>query len=181
MEIRNTPPRPAMRDQDDSSVVEELCFTLRQVGVFNAQLPDGQKVRMAIAYVKELSAELEHRNVDPSSRIARLSRDTSWDMESLLRDTLAFPQAVPYLALTPHPTCGNCGRPISRKALLALCSPCLTHGLKQLAAGKSESHLDTCPICDRQEKGFLVYAHGLEWMNYCRCCLEEERARRDSA
>jgi hypothetical protein len=27
----------------------------------------------------------------------------------------------------------------------------------------------------------LVYAHGLEWMNYCRSCLEEERARRDSA
>ena len=181
MEIRNTLPPPSIRDQDDSSVIEELCLALREVGVLNAQLPDGQKVRKGIAYVKGLSAELEHRDVDPSSRIARLSLETNWDMESLLRDTLAFPQAVPYLASTPNPTCGNCGRPISRKAVLALCSSCLTHGLERLAAGKTESHLDTCSICDRQEKGFLVYAYGLEWMNYCRSCLEEERARRNAA
>ena len=168
-----------MRDQDDSSVIEALCLALREVGVLNAQLPDGQKVRKRISYVKELREELEHRGVDPSSRVKRLSRETNWDMESLLRDTLAFPDAVPYLATTRNPTCGNCGKPISRKALLALCSPCITYGLEQLAAGKSKSHLDTCPICGRQEKGFLVYAYGLEWMNYCRSCLEEERAHRD--
>jgi hypothetical protein len=181
MEIRNTPPPLQMRDQDDSSVIEELCLALREVGVLNAQLPDGQKVRKRIAYVKELHAELEQRDVDPSSRIARLSHETNWDMESLLRDTLAFPDTVPYLAATPHPRCGNCGKAISRKALLALCSPCLMHGLEQLAAGKTDSHLDTCSVCGRHEKGFLVYAYGLEWMNYCRSCLEEERARRDSA
>ncbi len=179
MEIRNTPSPPQICSQDDSKVIEELCLALREVGVLNEQLPDGRKVRKRIAYVKELCAELEQRGVDPSSRIERLSRETNWDMKSLLRDTLAFPDAVPYLAMTRQPTCGSCGKAISRKARLALCSPCITNGLEQLAAGKTESHLDTCPICSRNEKGFLVYAHGLEWMNYCRSCLKDEKARRE--
>ena len=181
MEFRNSPRQPHLRDQDDSSVIEKLCLALREVGVFNPQLPDGDDVRKRIAYVKEISTELEHRGVDPSPRIALLSRETNWDMESLLRNTLAFPKAIPYLASTPNPKCGNCGKLISREAVLALCSSCITKGLEQLEAGKTESHLKTCPICGRQEKGFLVYAHGVEWMNYCERCLYEEKARNDAA
>lgn len=181
MEIRNTPPKLHLRDQDDSSVIEELCLALRNVGVSNPELPDGGDVRQGIAYVKEINDELKHRGVDPSSRIARLSLETNWDMESLLKDTLAYPEAIPYLASTPNPKCGNCGKLISRKAVLALCLPCLNSGLEQLEAGKAESHLNTCPICGRHEKGFLVYAYGIEWMNYCKSCLEEERARNDAA
>ncbi len=157
--------------------MEELCLALRDVGVGNEQLPDGEDVRKAISWVKALSAELAKRGVDVSWRIMRLSIETNWDMDLLLRETLSFPRSVPYLASTPDPKCGNCGIPISRKAILALCPRCVARGLEQLAAGRSESHLDTCPICGRQEKGFLVYANGLEWMNYCGDCLEEERAR----
>ena len=177
LEFRNTPPLPPLADWENAALLEELCLALRDVGVGNAQLPDGEDVRKAISWVKALSAELAKRGVDVSWRIMRLSIETNWDMDLLLRETLSFPRSVPYLASTPDPKCGNCGIPISRKAILALCPRCVARGLEQLAAGRSESHLDTCPICGRQEKGFLVYANGLEWMNYCGDCLEEERAR----
>jgi hypothetical protein len=181
LEIRNSTPSPPLVEWEDAPLLEELCLALRDVGVSNLQLPDGEGVRRAISRVKELSAELKERDIDVSSRIARLSSETNWDMDSLLRQTLSFPRAVPYLASTPNPTCGNCGVLLSRKAVLALCPRCVAYGLEQLAAGRSESHLDTCPICGCQEKGFLVYAHGLEWMNYCRSCLEAERARQDAS
>jgi hypothetical protein len=177
MEMRNSPPKPPLQAWDNSALVEELCLVLREIGVENRSLPDGEIVRAAILRVKEISAEIEKRNLDCSARLARLSRETAWDMVSLLRDSLAYPDAVPYLASTPNPTCGNCGVAISRKAILALCDKCVRAGLAQLSAGESDSHLDSCPICGRREKGFLVYAHGLEWMNYCRGCLEEASAR----
>jgi len=111
---------PPLVDWEDASLLEELCLGLRDVGVGNEQLPDGEDVRKAISRVKALSAELAKRGVDVSSRITRLSTKTNWDMDSLLRETLGFPWCVPYLASTPDPKCGNCGIPISRKAVLAL-------------------------------------------------------------
>ena len=177
MEMRNSPPKPPLHAWDDSALVEELCLALRDVGVENRALPDGEEVRAAILRVKEVSAELVKRGLDCSARITRLSKETAWDMVTLLRDCQAFPEAIPYLASTPAPGCGNCGVEIPRRAMLALCEGCVRAGLAQLSAGESDSHLDICPICGRHEKGFLVYAHGLEWMNYCRGCLEEASAR----
>jgi hypothetical protein len=180
MAIRNTPPLPPIGEWETPKLVEELCIALREVGVKNRELPDGEDIRRAIFRVKEIYAVLEERCIGVADRVRRLSAETKWDIEGLLRDALDFPQALPYLASTPEPTCGNCGRPISRKAILGLCLPCIHLGLEQLTKGKSESHLEVCPLCGRQEKGFLVYAHGLEWMNYCRNCLEEERGRHET-
>ena len=177
MEVRNTPPRPPLPEWDDSSVLEEMCLALRDVGVANPELPDGEYVRIAVTRAKALGAELIARGIDPKPRLERLSSETGWDTVALYRDTLAFPDAVPYLETTPEPTCGNCGCSILRRATIGLCKECLIYGIDLLRSGGSESHLETCTICERQERGFLVYAKGLEWMNYCHRCLEEERAR----
>lgn len=180
LEFRSTPPRPAVEERDDAALLETLCLALRDVGIFNAQLPDGGDAREAIARVKSVYAETDRRGLDAGRRIERLSRETSWDMSSLLRDTLAYPRAIPYLASADDPLCGSCASPISRKAVLALCERCLVSGLVAVTSGSANGHLDRCTICERPGKGFVVYAHASEWMSYCTACLDEECSRRRS-
>jgi hypothetical protein len=162
--------------------VEKLCLALRDIGVFNRELPDGQSPREAIARAKNLHAEIRKRGLNVSYRISRLSDETNWDMTSLLRDTLAFPHAVPYLASTPDPRCGGCGERISRKATLSLCPQCITSGIAEVSVEQSNPQLETCSICGQARKGFFVSADGwIWWQIYCKSCLEEEQARQNAA
>jgi Zn finger protein HypA/HybF involved in hydrogenase expression len=61
-------------------------------------------------------------------------------MESLFINTIAFPQAVPYLASTPDPRCGHCGKQISRKATLALCPNCTLDAFEDIS-GERTRHI----------------------------------------
>jgi predicted RNA-binding Zn-ribbon protein involved in translation (DUF1610 family) len=160
--------------------VEELCLALRDVGVFNRQLPDGIDVRKAIFRAKTIYAEIEHRSLDLTPRIARLSNETRWDMESLFISTIAFPQAVPYLVSTPDPRCGHCGKQISRKATLALCPNCTRDAMEDISGERTTSHLSVCSICGQSEICFLVIDDE-HYMYYCKSCLQEEQSRQHVA
>ncbi len=178
--MRGSSAVPPIEEWDDDEVREQLCLALREVGVRHAMLPDGTEARAAIERVVELHAEANRRGLDVSARISRLSTETGWDMESLLRDTLAYPEAIPYLASGPEPTCGNCGERIPRTALLALCGVCLDAGLEITMQGRPQGHLDTCTFCGRNEKGFLVYAYDVDYRNYCAQCLRDAKTRYDA-
>jgi hypothetical protein len=181
MEIRNTPPPLPFPEWQDDPLTEELCLALRLIGVLNGQLPDGEQVRAAIRRVQEIHHELARRSLAIGPRIRRLSTEMGWDIETLLHDSLVYPQAIPYLAQRPDPTCGNCGKGIPRTAILALCQECVEKGLEIIASGHSESHLEACTVCGKAERGFLMYAYGLEWMNYCTDCLQKALTRYNTA
>ena len=165
-----------LRDESDSDLIETLCVALRDVGVINEALPDWPVARKAVARVKTLSQALQERALPVDARLRRLSTECNWDMLQLWQDSIAFPDAVPYLAATPTPGCGNCGGNIPRSMPLRLCRACVEKGLAAIAAAEP-SHVQNCTVCGKVGSGFLVYADGVEWMHYCKQCLEDGRRR----
>lgn len=95
--MRNTPNPPAFRERDTDFLIEDLCIALRNVGVFDGELPSGSRVSQAIADVRSIKHELDDRGINVSDRMATLSTQTSWLMGKLLEDCLAFPDVVPYV------------------------------------------------------------------------------------
>lgn len=177
-EFRNTPQKPPIRERPDLELVEDLCLALRELGGLDGCLPDWEPALGAIAEVKMLAREARRRGLSLSARISRLSRETGWPIGKLLDDAVRYPDAIPYLPRTPPPQCGVCRERISRRAVLGLCDSCLAKGIDDPAFEIPDNHLKECSICGREERGFLVYAQAYQWINYCRQCLESERARR---
>jgi len=88
---------------------------LRDVGVRDYELPDGQRVVEAIDAVQSIKAELDCRQFDVRERIALLSEQTRWRMFDLLEDCLAFPKIIPYVkeadGIRWRPRYSRCRRP----------------------------------------------------------------------
>lgn len=79
-----------------NELIEDLCLALRDVGVWTWNLPNDERAISKIRNVQEIYAKLEERKVDVRTRIERLTEETSWQMEILLQECLAFPDVVPY-------------------------------------------------------------------------------------
>jgi hypothetical protein len=81
-------------------LLEDLCVELRHVAVSDAGLPSGSRVVAHIHLVKRLHSALRLRGCDPTSRVTRLSEETSWQMGCLFDDCLRFPETLPYVRET---------------------------------------------------------------------------------
>lgn len=95
--MANSPPKAAIHDRSDSSLLEDLCRELRNVAVFDNTLPDGDRVKQHIEEVCAIHRELVERRIDIAPRITTLSKETSWRMQDLLGDCLAYPTKQPYV------------------------------------------------------------------------------------
>lgn len=95
--MANTPPEPPIRDRDNKKLIEDLCIALRNVGVWDSELPAGDTVRSYIEETKMIYAELKGRGVDLDTRVSQLSDESGWLMGELLKDCLDFPKTLPYV------------------------------------------------------------------------------------
>jgi hypothetical protein len=95
--MANTPPEPPIRDRDNKKLLEDLCIGLRNVGVWDSELPGGDTVRNYIEETKMIHAELKRRGVDVDTRVSQLSDESGWLMGELLEDCLDFPKTLPYV------------------------------------------------------------------------------------
>lgn len=95
--MKNTPPEPPIEQRETGELVEDLCLALRDVGVGDQNLPDGEWVVSAVRRVQRLHGELSRRGADVTRRLERLSEETSWQMPPLLRDCLMYPEVIPYV------------------------------------------------------------------------------------
>src|SRR6266508_3685719 len=95
--MANTPPEPPIRDRDDTKLLEDLCIALRNVGVWDSELPDGDTVGKFVEETKMIHAELKQRGVDLDTRVSQLSTKAGWLMGDLLNDCLDFPKTLPYV------------------------------------------------------------------------------------
>ena len=94
--MQNTPPLLPIEQRPTSELVEDLCLALRDVGVWTWNLPNDERAIYKIRSVQEIYAKLEERKVDVRTRIEHLTEETSWQMEILLQECLAFPEIIPY-------------------------------------------------------------------------------------
>jgi hypothetical protein len=92
--MANTPPEPPIRDRDNKKLLEDLCIGLRNVGVWDSELPGGDTVRNYIEETKMIHAELKRRGVDVDTRVSQLSDESGWLMGELLEDCLDFPKTL---------------------------------------------------------------------------------------
>jgi hypothetical protein len=95
--MANTPPEPPIKDRDSKKLLEDLCIALRNVGVWDSELPGGDAVRNYIEESKMIHAELKRRGVDLDTRVSQLSDESGWLMGELLKDCLDFPTTLPYV------------------------------------------------------------------------------------
>jgi hypothetical protein len=95
--MRDTAPPPPVGERATNTLVEDLCFALRDVGVFDSELPGGPRVVAAIENVRTIVHELALRCVDVRERLNDLTEQTRWRMNDLLKDCLAYPDTLPYV------------------------------------------------------------------------------------
>lgn len=95
--MKNTPPLLPVAQRSNHEIIEELCLALRDVGVRTYSLPNDERAISAVRKVQEIYILLKQRNVDFQTRIERLSEETSWQMEPLLKECLDFPNVVPFV------------------------------------------------------------------------------------
>ena len=130
--MANTPPEPPVRDRDNRKPLQDLCIALRNVGVWDSELPNGDTVRSYIEEVKTIHSELTGRAMDLSSCVSELSNESGWLMGELLQDCLDFPKTLPYVkesdGIRRYFRCWLCRErefPPSAKRFL-LCEQCLS-------------------------------------------------------
>jgi len=180
VEFRNTPPKPPISDRADEEVVEALCIALREVGVFNGILPDGEDVREKIKTAQDIYKEIEKRRINVRRRIKKLSKETKWPMERLLNETIHFPETIPYLSKNPKLRCrGCCDNSYARNAPLGLCDECLDKGIELIESYSPDIRVLTCCICGKTEREYYVY-DGEADRCYCLECLKSEKQRREN-
>ncbi|HEX7314370.1 MAG TPA: hypothetical protein VF297_10630 [Pyrinomonadaceae bacterium] len=95
--MKNTPAELPVEQRETEELVEDLCLALRNVGVLDYGLPEGEQVVAAVLRVQRLHGELSRREADVTRRLERLSKETSWQMIPLLRDCLRYPDIIPYV------------------------------------------------------------------------------------
>jgi hypothetical protein len=84
-------------ERDTDTLLEDLCIALRNVGVFDHDLPDGAEIRQHINAVCAIKRELDRRGISIGDRVTRLSAETNWRMTDLLAECLSFPDSMPYV------------------------------------------------------------------------------------
>ena len=188
----NTSPPPPPHERDTPTLVEDLCIALRDVGVHDAELPDGPRVLDAIERVGTIHRELTRRRVDLAMPLRELSTQTHWRMEDLLEDCLAFPHAMPYVreedGVRRTLRCGLCRkgeRPPDDKVFW-LCDGCLRRAIDSIDRREPAKDLllfrtyNPESRCAHADADTVLAATG--WYDFvfgnCRRCFEEELNRR---
>ena len=179
VEFRNTAPKLPVSERTDKEIVEALCIALREVGVSNAGLPDGERIRERIKTAQEIYKEIVKRDINVTRRIKKLSKETKWPMARLLDETIRFPDTIPYLIENPKLVCRECLKnTYARNAALGLCNDCLKKGIELIESGSEDIRVLTCSTCSKKEREYYVY-DGEADRSYCLECLKKERARRE--
>ena len=127
--MRNTPAIPPLEERDDTTLIEDLCLALRDVGGLWCPEDDG-RAAARIEEVKKIYALLLERRVDVKDRIDRLSEETSWRMADLLSDCLGYPNVLPYVkdkdGIRRALRCSLCGQgEFPDKLGIWMCDACL--------------------------------------------------------
>jgi hypothetical protein len=97
--MRSSPPLPPISARMTEDVLEELCISLRKLALSTRHLPYSgpPDIESEAAEVKGICAELAKRGVDPTSRLATLTIETGWLMESLHSEALGYPNCRPWV------------------------------------------------------------------------------------
>jgi hypothetical protein len=136
--MANTPPSLPMRERSTESLLDALCVELRHVGVGDINLPSDKRIVGHIEQVCTIHKELLTRQVDSTSRLEELGKQTGWLMKALLDDCLAFPSKLPYVrehdGIRRTLRCGQCKRaerPPDAK-LFWVCNDCLEASIESI-------------------------------------------------
>ena len=97
MEMRSTPPRVPIERRDTETLPEDLCIALRNVALWEYDLPRGQRVLEQIEEVKSIHAELVIRESTLMIGCGDCPRRECGEMTMLLKECLTFPAAIPYV------------------------------------------------------------------------------------
>jgi hypothetical protein len=190
--MRNSVPELPIGQLETSRIVEELCLALRDVGVRDHGLPNDERVISAIEKVQQLSFELRKREAVIQPRIAQLSQETSWQMEALLEECLAYPRVLPYVrerdGVRRTLRCMVCQkRELPDRNGLYLCDTCLLEAIKSIKEKVPLPNLLLLRIynqsnwCKHADSETVMMAFddydslGYAW---CEECIKEEQARR---
>jgi len=127
--MRNTPSIPPLEERDDTTLIEDLCLALRDVGGYWCP-EDASQSAPKIEEVKRIYALLLERRVGVTNRIDRLSEETSWRMADLLSDCLGYPNVLPYVkdkdGIRRALRCALCGKgEVPDKLGIWSCDACL--------------------------------------------------------
>jgi hypothetical protein len=191
--MRNTPPKSPIEQRETAELIEDLCIALRDVG--GSWFPDyDEHVPKKIEEVQRLHAELMARNVDLSARISRLTEETSWRMEDLLRDCLSYPKAIPYVrdkdGVRRALRCPLCHRgEIPDRFGVWMCNNCLLVAIESVRSRVPAKGLilfrtyNESKRCKHADSETVLMAFDDEYdfqmgTNYCMRCLVEEQERR---
>jgi ribosomal protein L37AE/L43A len=192
--MRNTPAEPSIEQRGTEDLIEDLCLALRDVGVRDYGLPKDERAVSAVLRVQQLHGELSRRGADFTSRLERLSRETSWQMVSLLRDCLMYPEVIPYVreedGIRRALRCSACRErelPGREGISVWLCDSCLMEAtesfrsrvpMRELLLVRAYNESVWCQHADA-ETVLMAYDgyDGLEGA-WCVRCVEEEQARR---
>jgi hypothetical protein len=90
--VRASEPALPVTSRPDDILIEDLCLSLRDVGVRNG-------LREPILLVQETDRELTARGVEVGDRLDALSRETGWRMKHLLEECRLFPEITPRVRL----------------------------------------------------------------------------------
>ena len=181
-----------MKQRPTDELVEDLCLALRDVGVRDYSLPSDERAVSAVRNVQQIYALLKQRNADVRVRIEQLSEETSWQMETLLQECLAFPEVVPYVkdadGVRRALRCYNCQkREFPNREGIWLCDVCLTKAkdsieirvpMKGMILLRMYNEEYWCKHANSET--VLIAFDDYETLGnaYCNECLSEEQARR---
>lgn len=190
--MQSTPPQLPMKQRPTDELIEDLCLALRDVGVRTWSLPDDEFAVSAVRNVQQIYALLEQRHADIRARIEQLSEETSWQMETLLKECLAFPEVVPYVkdadGVRRALRCGICQKREhpDRKGIW-LCDVCIAQAKDSIETRVPMKGLLLLRIYNEEhwckhansEKVLIAFDDYDTLGNiYCEECFSEEQARR---
>jgi len=137
VEVRNSAAKDPIGNRDSATLVEDLCLALRDVAVWDNDLPNGLSVLKHVRSVQAISTELSLRKIEIASRIQELSAQTNWQMETLLKDCLAYPSTMPYVrekdGVRRRFRCGLCGtNEFPDQTEIVMCNKCLETTLRAI-------------------------------------------------
>jgi len=192
--MQSTPPPLPMTQRPTDELVEDLCLALRDVGVRTWSLPDDERAISAVQSVQLIYSLLKSRNANVQVRIERLSDETSWQMETLLRECLAFPSVIPYVrdsdGIRSALRCGICQtRERPDREGIWLCDICLTQAkeaihsllpMKGLVLLRTYNDELWCKHANAET--VLVAFDDYEPLDstYCKECISDEQSRREA-
>lgn len=190
--MKNTSPELPIEQLGTSRLIEDLCLALRDVGVRDYDLPNNERAISFVEKVKQIHTELKKRGADFQSRISQLSQETSWQMEQLLEDCLAYPTVIPYVresdGVRRSFRCSACRkRELFDRNGIYLCDVCLSQSaesmqnkvpLYDLLLFRTYNESKWCKHADSETVLMAFDDYDSIDNAWCQKCIIEEQERR---